>query len=53
MSAQHALLPDLVLVKRLDEAAVISRGIASKVIGDVGLRPIAEHLDVPHTAARA
>lgn len=48
----HALLPDLVLVRRLDEVAVIGRGVALKVVGLVGLRPIAEHLDVPHTTVR-
>lgn len=48
----HALLPDLVLGRRLDEVAVIGRGIASKVVANVGLRPIAEHLDVPHTTVR-
>jgi hypothetical protein len=45
----HALLPDLVLARRLDEVAVIGRGIALRVIADVGLRPIATQLDVPHT----
>src|SRR5689334_17831887 len=48
----HALLPDLVLARRLDEVTVIGRGLASKVIADVGLRGIAEHLDVPHTTVR-
>ena len=48
----HALLPDLVLVRRLDEVAVIGRGMALKIIVNVGLRPIAEHLDVPHTTLR-
>jgi hypothetical protein len=48
----HALLPDLVLARRLDEVAVIGRGIALKVASSVGLRPIAEHLDVPHPTIR-
>jgi hypothetical protein len=49
----HALLPDLVLARRLDEVAIIGRGIALKVIGHVGLRPVAEHLEVPHTTLRS
>ena len=48
----HALLPDLVLARRLDDVAVIGRGIALKVMASVGLRPVAEHLDVPHTTVR-
>ena len=48
----HALLPDLVLVRRLDEVGVIGVAIASKVVADVGLRPIAQHLDVPHMTLR-
>ena len=49
----HALLPDLVLTRRLDDVAVIGRGMALKVIANLGLRPIAEHLDVPYTTARS
>ncbi len=48
----HALLPDLVLARRLDEVEVIGEGLALKVMGGRGLRPIAEHLGVPHTTAR-
>jgi hypothetical protein len=48
----HALLPDLVLVRRLDEVAVIRRGLAIKVLGNVGLLPIALQLDVPHSTVR-
>jgi hypothetical protein len=48
----HALLPDLVLARRLDDVAVIGRGIALKVLVSFGLRPIGEHLDVPHTTVR-
>jgi transposase-like protein len=46
------LLPDLVLVRRLDDVAVIGRGIALKVMAGVGLRAVAEHLNVPHTTVR-
>jgi hypothetical protein len=48
----HALLPDLVLARRLDDVAVIGRGIALKVMASFGLRPIASLLDVPHTTVR-
>ena len=37
----HTLLPDLVLDRRLDDVAVIGRGIAFKV-ASFGLRRIAE-----------
>ena len=48
----HGLLSDLVLMRRLDEAAITGNGFASKAIADVGLRRIAEHLDAPHTTVR-
>jgi transposase-like protein len=48
----HALLPDLVLARRLDAVAVIGQAIALKLAGGVGLRPIAEQLGVPHTTLR-
>ena len=48
----HALLPGLVLARRLDAVAVIGRGIALKVLANVGLRRIAEQLGVPHTTVR-
>jgi hypothetical protein len=48
----HALLPDLVLVRRLDVVTVIGTGLALKVASGLGLRPIAEQLDVPHATVR-
>jgi hypothetical protein len=48
----HALLPDLVLARRLDDVAVIGHGMALKVMTNLGLRPIAMQLDVPHTTVR-
>jgi hypothetical protein len=45
----HALLPDLVLVRRLDVVAVIGNALLLKIARGLGLRPIAEQLDVPHT----
>lgn len=49
----HALLPDLVLARRLDEVETIGQAVAVKAVAGRGLRPIAEHLGVPHTTARA
>ena len=49
----HALLPDLVLVRRLDAVAVIGASLAGKLTRGLGLRPIAEQLDVPHTTVRS
>jgi hypothetical protein len=50
----HALLPDLVLVRRLDAVAVIGASVARKLMsGGLGLRPIAEQLAVPHTTVRS
>lgn len=48
----HALLPDLVLARRLDEVEVIGLGLALKAAGGRGMRPITEHLGVPHTTVR-
>jgi hypothetical protein len=45
-------LPDLALARRLDEVEVIGEGLALKAAGGPGLRPIAEHLGVPHTTGR-
>jgi hypothetical protein len=49
----HALLPDLVLVRRLDAVAVIGASVAHELMNGLGLRPIAEQLDVPHTTVRS
>jgi Domain of unknown function (DUF6431) len=49
----HALLPDLVLVRRLDAVAVIGASMGRKLTRGLGLRPIAEQLDVPHTTVRS
>jgi hypothetical protein len=43
-----------VLVRRLDAVAVIGASVARKLMsGGLGLRPIAEQLDVPHTTVRS
>ena len=49
----HALLPDLLLVRRLDGVTVIGTALALKLVHGVGLRPIAEQLGVPHTTVRS
>ena len=49
----HALLPDLVLVRRLDAVAVIGHGLALKVVQHLGLRRVAERLGVPHMTVRS
>ena len=48
----HALVPSFCLVGRLDVVEVIGGLIAEVVRGDVGVRPPAERIDVPHTTAR-
>ena len=49
----HALLPDPVLVRRLDAVEVIGASLARKLSQGLGVRPIAEQLDVPHTTVRS
>jgi len=49
----HALLPDLVLARRLDVVDVIWRGLATSLTSRLGLRPISEQLAVPHTTLRS
>lgn len=48
----HALLPDLLLARRLDGVAVIGEGLQLTVLAGLGLRPVADRLDVPHTTLR-
>lgn len=47
----HVLLPDLVLLRRRDEVAVIGQAIEAKVAGE-GHRPIAGRLGVPADTVR-
>jgi len=42
-----------VLVRRLDAVAVIGASVARKLMNGLGLRPIAEQFDVPHTTVRS
>ena len=49
----HALLPDLVLVRRLDAIEVIGAGLARKLTSGLGLGPIAAQLDVSNRTPRS
>jgi hypothetical protein len=48
----HALLPDFLLERRLDEVEVIGQGLALSIATGLGMRPVAERLGVPMTTAR-
>ena len=48
----HALLPDFLLERRLDEIHVIGQALSLSIGGGQGLRPVAEQLGVPMTTAR-
>ena len=48
----HALVPDVLLARRLDGVETIGRGLALTV-GGLGLRTVAQLLNVPHTTARS
>ena len=48
----HALLPDFLLERRLDEIQIIGHALALGMSGGVGMRPVAERLGIPMTTAR-
>ncbi len=48
----HALLPDFLLERRLDDVQVIGQALALSIASGLGMRPIAERLGVPMTTAR-
>jgi hypothetical protein len=48
----HALIPAFCLVGRLDVVESLGEAITAVVDGGVGVRPVADRLDVPHTTAR-
>jgi hypothetical protein len=48
----HALLPDFLFERRLDDVRVIGQALALSIASQVGMRPIAERLGVPMTTAR-
>jgi transposase-like protein len=48
----HALLPDFLLQRRLDEVEVIGQALALSIGSGLGMRAVAERLGVPMTTAR-
>ena len=48
----HALLPDFLLERRLDEVEVIGHALALGIVGGLGMRSVADRLGVPMTTAR-
>jgi hypothetical protein len=48
----HALLPDFMLERRLDEVGVIGGAVALSIGSRLGMRPVAERVGVPMTTAR-
>src|SRR5438552_14725036 len=48
----HALLPDFLLERRLDEVEVIGQALALGIVGGLGMRTVADRLVVPMTTAR-
>ncbi len=48
----HALLPDFLLERRLDEVEVIGRALVLGIVVGVGMRKVAEQIGVPMTTAR-
>ncbi len=48
----HALLPDFLLERRLDEVEVIGHALALGIAGGFGMRSVADRLGIPMTTAR-
>jgi hypothetical protein len=48
----HALLPDFLLERRLDDVEVIGQALALGSVGGFGMRTVADRLGVPMTTAR-
>ncbi len=48
----HALLPDFLLERRLDDVEVIGQALALSIVNGLGMRPVGERLGVPMTTAR-
>jgi hypothetical protein len=48
----HALLPDFLLERRLDEVEVIGHALALGIASGLGMRSVAHRLGVPMTTAR-
>jgi hypothetical protein len=48
----HALLPDFLLERRVDQVQVIGHALALGITRGLGMRPVAERLGIPLTTAR-
>jgi transposase-like protein len=48
----HALLPDFLLERRLDEVEVIGRALVLGIVVGLGMRKVADRVGVPMTTAR-
>jgi hypothetical protein len=48
----HALLPDFLLERRLDEVEVIGRALVCAIVIGLGVRKVADRVGVPMTTAR-
>lgn len=48
----HALLPDFLLERRLDEVQVIGQALVLSIASGLGMRAVAERLSLPMTTAR-
>jgi len=48
----HALLPDFLLERRLDDVEVIGQALALGIVGGLGMRRVANQVGVPMTTAR-
>ena len=48
----HALLPDFLLERRLDEVEVIGRALVLDIVIGLGMRQVANQVNVPMTTAR-
>jgi Domain of unknown function (DUF6431) len=48
----HALLPDFLLERRLDQVEVIGHALALGIVSGLGMRRVADRLGVPMTTAR-
>jgi hypothetical protein len=51
-AVSHALVPAFCLLGRLDVVDSVGVAVTAVVAGEVGVRPVAQRLDVPHTTAR-
>jgi len=52
MNCEHAVLPDFLLERRLDEVEVIGRALVLAIVIGLGVRTVADQVGVPMTTAR-